>query len=362
VAITGSNGKTTTRRMAAAVAATRFNILTTRGNLNNEIGVPLTLFDLARSHQAAVLELGMNHPGEIDRLGAICLPTIGLITNVGPAHLEFLGSLAGVAQAKAELIGHVDANGALILNGDDPLVAEMARKAGHRRVIFFGVNDQAHVRADAIRDAGQGTAFDLLIADQGAGIRLPARGRFMVSNALAAAAAGTALGIGIEEIKAALEAYQPLQGRMAITRFADGSAVIDDTYNANPASMQAAIETLASLKADQPGVIVVGDMLELGGEAADLHHSLGRQAAAGGVLRLYACGRHAGDVARGAVEAGMNAAMIVTGTKEEITDQVIRHLSSGTWVLVKGSRGMAMESIVRALIDHFLHAAQENEH
>lgn len=348
VAITGSNGKTTTRRMTSLVLAQQFNTLASRGNFNNEIGVPLTLFNLTAAHQAAVLELGMNHPGEIDRLGAICRPTVGIITTVGPCHLEFLGSLEGVARAKGELIGRVDPEGTVVLNRDDPHVAALARDCG-RQVLFFGTAADCRVRAEHIAAAETGMAFDLVLPDERVHVRLATPGRFMVSNALAAAAAGYLLGVPANSIKAGLEQFAPEKGRLQVRTTAGRVHLIDDTYNANPASMQAAIETLNALRQGRPGIIVVGDMLELGDQAAQFHQDLGRQAAAAGVFRLYAHGPQAAAVRRGALAAGMAADAVRIGTKEAIVDDLIRHLAPEQWVLVKGSRGMAMETVAAAI-------------
>ncbi len=348
VAITGSNGKTTTRRMAALVVAQQFNTLTTQGNFNNEIGLPLTLFHLAPEHEAAVLELGMNHPGEIERLGAICRPTIGVITNVGPAHLEFLGSLEGVARAKGELIAQVDARGTVILNRDDAHVAAMAETAD-RKVLFFGTGPEARVRAESIATTDQGISFELVLPDGRQAVSLKTPGRFMVFNALAAAAVGYAMGLGAGQIKAGLEAFEPEKGRLQVVETARGIHMIDDTYNANPDSMAAAFDTLAALRKDRAGVIVLGDMFELGETAARLHCDVGRLAAQSGPARLYACGEYAEAVAEGARCAGMESACIFTGEKGAIAADLIERLTAGDWLLVKGSRGMAMESVVASV-------------
>lgn len=350
VAITGSNGKTTTREMAAEVMTTGFNTLSTLGNLNNEIGLPLTLFNLSADHQAAVLELGMNHRGEIGRLGAICSPTIGVITNVGPAHLEYLGSLEEIALAKAELIDHIDPFGTLILNADDPLVAVMAQKAGNRKILLYGSNERSHVRASKIQNTAQGQSFILHLGAKAAEIQLQALGRFMVSNALAAASVGLALGLDIQNISSGLTSFKQIKGRMSVIKTDNNVAIIDDTYNANPASMEAAIDTLAKLKGTAPGIIIVGDMLELGPRSDEFHQQVGRLAAGVGSVRLYACGQYAGDVAKGAGDAGMDAARIFCGTQDEIIRDVMDRLAAGTWILIKGSRGMAMERVAQRLL------------
>jgi UDP-N-acetylmuramoyl-tripeptide--D-alanyl-D-alanine ligase len=348
VAITGSNGKTTTRQMTTLVMARRFNTLSTEGNFNNEIGLPLTLFRLSEAHQAAVLELGMNHPGEMTRLGAICQPTIALITMVGPAHLEFLGSLEGVARAKGELMAQIDPQGTVVLNADDPYVAALARQTD-RKVIFFGTSEQAQVRADRIGETPEGVAFDLLLPGEKTRVALKTPGRFMVTNALAAAAAGHLAGLTVAEIKAGLEAFTPAKGRLHVVTTVRGVRIIDDTYNANPASMAAAIETLAALAKDRPAIIVLGDMLELGAQSEQLHRDVGAKAGASGAERLYLYGPHARFVRQGALASGMAEEKILESTKEAICADVLQRLKPEYWVLVKGSRGMAMETVVAAI-------------
>lgn len=349
VAVTGSNGKTTTRRMAALVMEQGYDTLATHGNFNNEIGVPLTLFRLESRHQAAVLELGLNHFGEMDRLGGICKPTIGVITNVAASHLAYLGSVEGVARAKGELIHHIDPAGALVLNKDDPHVAALADRAACR-VLFFGMTEGAAVQARALRGTPDGMAFDLLLpAEEKIVVRLKTHGRFMVANALAAAAAGHLAGLDGTRIKRGLEAFEPVKGRLSLTRTAAGVNLIDDTYNANPGSVAAAFEALSSLKQDAPTFIVLGDMLELGQQAESLHRRIGRQAAALAPRRLYVCGACAEYVARAATEAGMPPNAVRVGTKEQIAADLAERMGPGCWVLVKGSRGMAMETIAETV-------------
>ncbi|MGD9006345.1 MAG: UDP-N-acetylmuramoyl-tripeptide--D-alanyl-D-alanine ligase [Desulfobacteraceae bacterium] len=348
VAITGSNGKTTTRQMAAQVMEQKYRVLATQGNLNNEIGLPLTLFNLSETHQAAVVELGMNHAGEIDRLGAICRPTIGMITNVGPAHLEFLGSMEAVAKAKEELVGHIETQGHVVLNRDDPYVFAMASSAPCPAT-FFGTHPEAHVRAEAIETRSRGTAFTLVLPEQQVPVQLNVTGRFMVSNALAAAAVGHLAGIEGAQIKAALEAFQPVGGRLAALQLKNGVNVIDDTYNANPASMAAAFESFAELKGPARGYIILGDMLELGAQAAPLHRQVGELAAQSGPDGIYAYGEYAESVVQGARSAGMSENSLFSGSKSAIAADVIQRLVAGDWVLIKGSRGSAMETVVEAI-------------
>ncbi len=349
VAITGSNGKTTTRQMTALVMAQRFKTLATEGNLNNEIGLPLTLFRLTGEHQAAVLELGMNHPGEMDRLGAICQPTIGLITNAGPAHLEFLGNVPAVARAKGELLAHVDPKGYAVLNKDDDHVAALAAQAPSS-VFFFGTSSHADVRAESIRETAGGIQFDLVLPHDRLALELQTPGRFMVSNALAAAAAGYLAGIGSREIKSGLQAFRPVKGRLNVISAANGVHIIDDTYNANPDSMAAAIHTMTDLKGSARGFIVLGDMLELGTTAPELHHQVGALAGGAQPVKLYAFGDFAQDVVSGARNTGMPGSHLVAAAKEEIAADIVHELEPGDWVLVKGSRGMAMETIVQAIL------------
>lgn len=347
-AITGSNGKTTTKEMTAAVLGRRFRVLATRGNLNNEIGLPLTLLRLDREHQAAVVELGMNKPGEIDRLSAISRPDIGVITNIGPAHLEGLGSIEKVADAKAELLANIDPAGTAVLNADDPYGARLASRTD-RRVVFFGRGRYANVRAENVRPAEHGLRFRLVLPDASVAVALPVQWDFMVQNALAAAAVGHLMGVSADEIAAGLAGFRPVSGRMAVYRAPAGAYIIDDTYNANPGSMETAIYSLASLADRKRGILVAGDMLELGAAAEKLHEDIGRLAAGAGINRLYLSGRFAARVAHGARSAGMKGGDIFVGTKEDIVRELAAHLEPGDWVLVKGSRSTGMDEIVERL-------------
>jgi murE/murF fusion protein len=348
-AITGSNGKTSTRKMTSAVVSRRFCTLSTQGNFNNDIGLPLTLLNLRREHQWAVVELGMNRPGEIERLAEICLPDVGVITNIGPAHLEGLGSVDAVMKAKGELLAKIKPDGTAVLNADDPRLLKLAETA-LINVLLFGISKDAKIRAESIQQDGEGLSFNLVLHDETISVRLQSPAMFMVSNALAAAAVGYLLGLEADEIKEGLENFKPVPGRMNIHKTQKGIHIIDDTYNANPGSMEAAIGTLAALKGKNRGFLIVGDMLELGEHSAKMHRTIGLIAAGSNIAGLYVAGNYADDVATGALEGQMDSEDIFKGTREEILKAVTKKLDGDDWVLVKGSRGMAMETIVEGLL------------
>jgi UDP-N-acetylmuramoyl-tripeptide--D-alanyl-D-alanine ligase len=345
VAITGSSGKTTTRSMTSDILCRRFKILSTAGNFNNHIGLPLTLLNLQREHEWAVLELGMNHAGEIDRLSEICRPNIGVITTIGTAHLENFASPDGILQAKAEIFAHLHPEGQAVLNMDDPKLLELSRRLSVP-VIFFGLNPGARVRARQVETRSTGTSFILDLPDESVEINIPAAGAFMATNALAAATVGFALGVSGDEIKAALEKFKPVKGRMNVIETARQIHLVDDTYNANPVSMAAAIETLQKIKDGSRGILVIGDMLELGKESAALHRKIGEIAATAGMAALYATGNFASAVAQGAAGQGMDSGRIFVGDRQAICEHLKGSLRKEDWVLIKGSRAMGMERIV----------------
>jgi UDP-N-acetylmuramoyl-tripeptide--D-alanyl-D-alanine ligase len=348
VALTGSNGKTSTRTMIADVVNRRYKTLTPFGNFNNLIGVPLTLLRIEAKHEWAILELGMNRPGEIRRLGQICSPDIGLITNIGPAHLEGLGSLEAIMNAKGEILENVSPRGRMILNADDPMVMRLLKRAPCE-TILFGQSQQADIRATAVESSASTVSFLLHVPGDHIHITLGVPGAFNVSNALAAVCVGFCLNIPLNEMKTALESFQPVKGRMNIRRTIHGLHLIDDTYNANPVSVKAAIGTLAGLSQKQHGIAVLGDMLELGHASRDLHTEVGRFAAESGLTRLYVTGSFAQDLKKGARDGGMAATDILCGSKDEIFDALKNTLEPNDWILIKGSRGMRMETLVRAL-------------
>ncbi len=348
VAVTGSNGKTSTRRMIAGVLSQRFTVLEPERNLNNQIGLPLTLFRLAPRHQWAVLELGTNTPGEIARLAEICTPDIGVITNIGPAHLEGLGSLEGVLREKAALLEGLAPEGRAVLNADDPRLGQLTAGTSQPPV-RYGLAPGSEIRAERVREGATGIDFELRLPGGHTTVHLNAWGRFMVHNALAAAAVGTLIGLTGEEIRRGLAGFSPVAGRMHLCRLSGGIRLIDDTYNANPDSMAAALAALQSLRGAGRGLFVAGEMRELGPAAAALHRDTGRTAGRSGVHRLYACGPFAAEMAAGARETGLTAEAVVTGSRGEITRALLADLRPGDWVLIKGSRAAGMEAVVAAL-------------
>ena len=348
VAITGSNGKTSTKEMTALVLGRKYHTLKTIGNLNNEFGVPLTLLRLDASHEAAVVEMGMNHPGEIRRLSEICQPDYGMITNIAPAHLEGLGTLEDVMAAKGELIENIKETGAVVLNGDDPCGLRLGASA-HRRVVYFGQSKDADIRGIDIENKGFGTQFTLVLPDRSIKVEIPAPGRFMVSNALAAAAAGFLTGVSVEDIRSGIKAFAPVSRRMNVRKSRQGVFIIDDSYNANPGSMEAAIKTLVTLKGPQKGVLAAGDMRELGADSERLHEDIGRIAAEAGVDMLFLTGEYAAAVKKGANKQGMTDDRIVVGEKPDLVERLRGILEPGDWVLVKGSRSVGMETVAQML-------------
>jgi len=346
-AIAGSNGKTTTKEMLAAICAQRWpgSVLKTPGNRNNLIGLPLTLLDW-NGERVAVLEMGMNRAGEIARLTEIARPDFGAITQVSEEHLEGLGSLEGVAAAEGELFAGLPENAVAVVNGDDAWVRRQAQRFAGRKV-FFGADTA--IRAEHVADLGfDGVAFDLRIEGLRRRVRLRLLGRHNVANALCAAALAHAAGIEFDCIVAGLEAVQPAAMRMEVHRLKNGVVLINDAYNANPGSMLAALQALASL----PGrsLAVLGEMRELGVGRLDAHRRLGERAAHLGVDLLVVVGEVAAVVASGAHAVGMRPGSIVAcRTHEEAARAVRDRWQPGDAVLVKGSRGAHLEKVAELL-------------
>ena len=348
IGLTGSNGKTTVKEMLRAILATRGPVLATRGNLNNDIGVPLTLLDLDRGHRHAVVEMGANHAGEIAYLAGLVHPTVGLVNNAGPAHLEGFGSIDGVARAKGELFEALDADATAVINADDDYCGLWQSMAGTRRQVLFGRATQADVRLTGFDATGEDgvTRCTLAVFGEVIDVEIPLPGEHNARNAAAAAAAAAAAGFTAREIMTGLEATQAVSGRMRTMATAGGARIVDDAYNANPESARAAVDYLVA----QPGRrwLVLGDMRELGPDAEAMHAQLGSYARDAGVDALFATG----PLSRAAVEAFGDGAGWYDDVAE-LAGEVNARLGTkarGVTVLVKGSRSMRLERVVDALV------------
>ncbi len=349
VAITGSNGKTTTKEMCAAILSEAGPCLKNQGNLNNQFGLPLTLLRRSETDQRVVVEIGMNHRGEVAPLAALARPTVGVITNVGTAHIEHLGSREEIAREKGDLVAALPSDGVAVLNADDPRVmAQAARTAA--RVVRFGSADDAHVRPENVEPDGHGFRFDLCAPEGRTAIQVAGVSGTTVINALAAAAGALAAGASLEHVRTGLAHYQPATGRMQRVDAPGGVVLLDDTYNANPQSMEAALVSLARLRAGGRGIAVLGSMGELGEESAPAHAELGRRVASLGLDFLFALGEYAVLVADTAVKAGMDPKRVHAGKDHaDLALRIAAILEPGDWVLVKGSRAMQMERVVERL-------------
>ena len=345
VAVTGSNGKTTVKEMIASILGRRHRTLATAGNLNTDIGLAATLFGLDSGHRKAVVEMGANHPGEIAALAGLCTPHVAVVTQCAPAHLEGFGDVAGVARAKGELFEALPPGGTGVVNADDRFAGFWTGQLGHRRILRFGLESPADVSA-RWRPHGSGSRIDLVTPAGEAVVDLGLPGRHNVMNALAAVAASHALGEPPDAITEGLAAMQPVPGRLCMRSLAGGSVLLDDTYNANPGSLRAALDVLADRGGER--WLVLGDMAELGGEEQDLHREAGRLARDRGVDRLYGVGRLAAEAVDAFGPGGRHHASrdaLVADLRAELA------ACSPVTALVKGSRSMGMESVVRALGD-----------
>ncbi|MEA1971584.1 MAG: UDP-N-acetylmuramoyl-tripeptide--D-alanyl-D-alanine ligase [Thermodesulfobacteriota bacterium] len=354
VAVTGSSGKTTTKEMIATVAGLSGNVLKSRGNYNNLVGLPLSLLELKPGHEMAVIEMGTNRRGEIERLTTIAEPDIGVITNIGLAHLEGFGSVDVVMEEKGDLFSNMKDNGVAVINRDDAFSRILADRWIGRN-ISFGIDENAFVRAERIFMRGErGVSFTLEMGGTGKGIDMTVVGRHNIYNALACAAACRAMDIEYDLICDGLSGFRQIQGRMDVHRLKGGGIVIDDTYNANPASAMEALKALNDLKGNNESIVIFGDMLELGEEAERLHEKIGRAMADTGVGSIFLRGDFAGAVARGAIEGGFREDHIYFAeTPDRIIETLRSLLREEDWILVKGSRGMKMEEFLQVIIEEF---------
>jgi len=344
IAITGSNGKTTVKQMLASVLEQQHRVLATKGNFNNELGLPLTIFELDNQHEYAVLELGASKAGDIEYLCKICSPDIALVNNIGPAHLQGFGDLAGVARAKGEIYAGLKTSGSAVVNADEPWLSTWQTQLDGRTVITFAAQKDAQIFADI-------SAVDFNIhTPRGTieSIAMPLPGRHNRMNALAASAILEVAKIPLEVIKSGLERVSPVAGRLNLQRASGGWQIVDDTYNANPASLYAGLAVIADiLGTDEEGWLVLGDMAELGSSSSKLHKEMGAAAAALGIKRLFAVG----ELASVSVE-GFGAGATHYPNQAKLIAAVLAELNPQVTCLVKGSRSMGMEVVAAALLEN----------
>jgi UDP-N-acetylmuramoyl-tripeptide--D-alanyl-D-alanine ligase len=351
--VTGSVGKTTTKEILAALLGAKLRVLKSEGNLNNEYGLPLTLFRLEETHQAAVLEMGMSRRGELARLAAIARPDVGVVTRVAPAHLEFFASVDEIALAKRELIEGLNGReSTAVLNADDPRVAAFGSFAPGR-VLTYGIEKQAFFMAQEIEDRGAlGSAFDYVSPEGRVRLELNVPGRHAIANALAALAAASVWDIGAAEAQSVFLSLRAPAMRGELLRFSNGAALINDSYNSSPAALQAMTELLAATPSFRRRILAAGEMRELGTAAPELHREAGQFAAmTGKVDWVIGVAGHAAEIVEGAVAAGLpreRAKFFVT--PREAAEFLAGLIGDGDLLLVKGSRGVKMEQIVETLI------------
>ncbi|HSH97803.1 MAG: UDP-N-acetylmuramoyl-tripeptide--D-alanyl-D-alanine ligase [Methylophilaceae bacterium] len=351
-AITGSSGKTTVKEMLATIlvaASSADEVLATKGNFNNDIGLPLTLFQLKPTHRYAVIEMGMNHIGEISYLTKIGRPTVALVNNAGTAHIANLGSVEAIALAKGEIFEGLAEGGVAVINADDTFASLWKKLASKYAVTTFGLTQSADVSASFSLNNDY-SDIQLKTPKGDISLQLPAAGEHNVRNALAATAAALAMGVSLEKVAAGLAQFKGAKGRLQQKRGINGALVIDDTYNANPASIKAAIDVLAARSENQ--ILVLGDMGELGDEAASLHAEIGRYAKASKIPALYLLG----DLSRETAKA-FGAGAHHFDSVESLSASVKSLLNPQTAVLVKGSRFMQMERVVEQLLDKSAYTA-----
>lgn len=352
IGITGSTGKTTTKEFVTAVLGSRLRVTSTKGNRNNEIGVPLTVMDAGAVTDVLVVEMGMRGKGQIAELCEIARPTIGLVTNVGASHVEFLGSLESIASAKAELVEAIPEDGVVFLNGDDAFT-EMLALSSRAPVVRYGLAEACDIRAVEIElDTESRASFTIVAQGARIPVSLSVPGRHNVYNALAATALGLHLGLEPEAISEALAGATAGEMRMQVFTSATGIHVINDAYNANPTSMRAAVETLANMTTAERRVAVLGDMAELGSLAELAHFNIGEEIAGLPIDALITVGERAARIADGARAGGMDPGNIrPCATADEASEVLDDELEPGDVVLVKASRVMGLERVVEGIVE-----------
>jgi UDP-N-acetylmuramoyl-tripeptide--D-alanyl-D-alanine ligase len=354
--VTGSVGKTTTKEILAALLGSRLRILKSEGNFNNEYGLPLTLFKLDETHQAAVLEMGMSRRGELSRLAEIARPDVGVVTRVAPAHLEFFASVEEIALAKRELIeGLNGAESVAVLNADDPLVAAFAPHAPGS-VLTYGIENAADFRAETIEDRGAlGSAFALTAGGKHVRLELALAGRHVIANALGALAAASVWGIGADEAQDVLRDLRAPAMRGELLRLGNGAALINDSYNSSPAALHAMTGVLAATPDFRRRILAAGEMRELGVTSPELHRAAGEFAARTGKIDwVIGVEGYASQIVEGAMAAGVPKAQTkFFASSEQAADFLSTFVKSGDLLLVKGSRGVKMELVVESLLARY---------
>lgn len=341
IAVTGSNGKTTVKEMLASILSLKGETLATNGNFNNDIGVPLTLMRLNETHRYAVIEMGANHPKEIDYLTHLGLPDVALVNNAGPSHLEGFGSVEGVAHAKAEIYAGLNAaKGTAIVNRDDAYAALWQGMTASYNTLTFGFHEEALLRGEALPQ----NRLRLTVAAESVIVSLPLLGEHNQRNAMAAAVAAYAAGCDLSMIAEGLEKVEAAKGRLQPIRLSTGAVIIDDTYNANPMSVEAGMR--AALQLSSQAWCVLGDLGELGGAAAELHAELGEKAKELGIQRLLTVGQLSADTSRAFGEDGTHYSDI-----DALLKQLVSEMQPTSVVLVKGSRSAGMERVVKRIIE-----------
>jgi UDP-N-acetylmuramoyl-tripeptide--D-alanyl-D-alanine ligase len=345
LAVTGSAGKTTTKEILAHILSTRFRVMKSSGNLNNHIGLPLQLLKLEAEHDLAVVEMGMNHAGEIRALGALAHHDLAVVTSVAPVHLEFFGSLKEIARAKYEIIETLHSGGVAVLNADDDYVCQFGRDF-KGKVVRFGIKQSADVSAQKIRlNGAEGSMFELVVGSVGEPVTFPLVGEHNIYNALAAAAAAMERGISPSQAAAALSSVAPPDKRGQVLHL-HGATLINDSYNSNPRALEAMIDTLASMIAERR-ILVVGEMLELGPTAEALHRECGKHAAEKKIDMVIGVRGMARAVAEAACGSGTQAQFVET--PEQAGEWLSRNLRPGDAVLLKASRGVKLERALEML-------------
>jgi len=342
IAITGSNGKTSTKDFVAAVLGRKFRVTKTEGNFNNHVGLPQTMLAANRDDEIAVWEIGMNHPGEIAALAKLAAPDVAIITNVGVAHIEFMGTREAIAEEKGALAEAVTSSGSVILNADDAFTEAIAKRTG-AKIVLAGI-ESGTVRAVDITQSATGSEFTILEGAHRCRAQLPVPGIHMVQNAMLAVAAGRVFGVSIEECAVGLASVPLTKARLQIKEIR-GIQFIDDSYNANPDSMKAALRTLVELDSDGRRIAVLGEMGELGAESERGHRDVGEAAAALRIDELIAVGPTGATIARAAEEAGLKKSVAVS-SHEEAAELLEKNAAPGDLVLIKGSRSARMERVL----------------